>query len=126
MEIGGTDQKFNLLVGRELQVMEGQRPQQCLLVPLLVGTDGVQKMSKSLGNYIGVEEPPREQYGKVMSIRDDLIISYFDLLTDVEDAEVEKMRQALEKATVNPMKLKKRLAREIVGQLHGACQRGEY
>ena len=126
VEIGGTDQKFNLLVGRELQVMEGQRPQQCLLVPLLVGTDGVQKMSKSLGNYIGVEEPPREQYGKVMSIRDDLIISYFDLLTDVEDAEVEKMRQALEKATVNPMKLKKRLAREIVGQLHGACQRGEY
>ncbi|MFH1141889.1 MAG: tyrosine--tRNA ligase [Chloroflexota bacterium] len=121
VEFGGMDQKFNLLVGRELQTMEGQRPQQCFLVPLLVGTDGVQKMSKSLGNYIGVEAPPQEMYGKVMSIRDDLIIAYFDLVTDVDAAEIEEMRQALATQSVNPMDLKKRLAREIMGQFHDAA-----
>ena len=120
VEFGGTDQRFNLLVGRELQTMEGQRPQQCFLVPLLVGTDGVQKMSKSLGNYIGVDDPPQEMYGKVMSIRDDLIVNYFDLVTDVEAAELEEIRQALATQSVNPMELKKRLAREIVGQFHDA------
>lgn len=119
VEFGGTDQKFNLLVGRALQGMVGQRPQQCFLVPILVGTDGVQKMSKSLGNYIGVEEPPREQFGKIMSLPDSLIIPYFDLLTDVPDEEVEEMRHALERGTVNPMLLKKRLGREIVAQFWG-------
>ena len=121
VEFGGTDQKFNLLVGRELQSMEGQRPQQLLLVPLLVGTDGSQKMSKSLGNAIGVEDPPQEQYGKVMSLRDELISDYFDLVTDVESEEVQEMRQAMAAGAVNPMDLKKRLAREIVGHFHDAA-----
>ncbi len=121
VEFGGMDQKFNLLVGRDLQIMEGQRPQQCFMVPLLVGTDGAQKMSKSLGNYIGVDEPPQEIYGKVMSVRDDMILNYFDLVTDVETSELEEMQQALAGESVNPMELKKRLAREIVGQFHDAA-----
>ena len=118
VEFGGTDQKFNFLVGRELQSMLGQRPQQCFMTPLLVGTDGSQKMSKSLGNYIGVTEPPDEIYGKAMSIRDDLIIQYFELVTDVPDKELEEFRQALKNNAVNPMELKKRLARELVTQLY--------
>jgi len=118
VEFGGTDQKFNLLVGRELQSMLGQRPQQVFLAPLLIGTDGSQKMSKSLGNYIGVAEAPSEIYGKVMSIPDDLIMDYFELLTDVPDEELEEFRQQLSKQTVNPMVLKKRLARELVTQLY--------
>ena len=121
VEFGGTDQKFNLLVGRELQSMEGQRPQQLFMVPLLVGTDGSQKMSKSLGNAIGVEDSPREQYGKVMSLRDELISDYFDLVTDVESEEIQEMQQAMAAGSVNPMELKKRLAREIVGQFHDAA-----
>ena len=118
VEFGGTDQKFNFLVGRELQSMVGQRPQQCFMTPLLVGTDGSQKMSKSLGNYIGVAEPPDEIYGKVMSIPDSLIMDYFDLVTDVPDEELAEFRQELHNETVNPMILKKRLANEIVTQLH--------
>jgi tyrosyl-tRNA synthetase len=118
VEFGGTDQKFNFLVGRELQSMVGQRPQQCFMVPLLVGTDGSQKMSKSLGNYIGVTEPPEEIYGKVMSIPDSLILDYFELVTDVPDEELEQFRQGLKGQTVNPMVLKKRLAREIIIQLY--------
>jgi len=118
VEFGGTDQKFNLLVGRELQSMVGQRPQQVFLVPLLVGTDGNQKMSKSLGNYIGVAEPPDEIYGKVMSISDKLILQYFELVTDVPDEELEEFRQGLSNQSVNPMELKKRLAREIVAELY--------
>jgi len=118
VEFGGTDQKFNFLVGRELQATAGQRPQQCFMTPLLVGTDGSQKMSKSLGNYIGVDEPPAEIYGKVMSIPDDLIMQYFELVTDVPDKELEEFRQGLGHETINPMILKKRLAREIVSQLY--------
>jgi len=118
IEFGGTDQKFNLLVGRELQSMVGQRPQQIFLVPILIGTDGSQKMSKSLGNYIGVAEPPNEIYGKVMSIPDSLILQYFELVTDISDQEVEEFRQELKSETVNPMTLKKRLAKEIVTQLY--------
>ena len=118
VEFGGTDQKFNFLVGRELQSMMGQPPQQCFMTPLLVGTDGSQKMSKSLGNYIGVTEPPDSIYGKTMSIRDDLIIQYFELVTDVPDAELAEFRQALADNAVNPMELKKRLARELVTQLY--------
>jgi tyrosyl-tRNA synthetase len=118
VEFGGTDQKFNFLVGRELQSMVGQRPQQCFMVPLLVGTDGSQKMSKSLGNCIGVTEPAEEIYGKVMSIPDSLTLNYFELVTDVPDEEVEEFRQGLKNETVNPMVLKKRLAREIITQLY--------
>ena len=118
VEFGGTDQKFNLLLGRELQSMVGQRPQQCLMTPLLVGTDGTQKMSKSLGNYIGVAEPPEEIYGKVMSITDSLIMDYFELVTDVLDEELADYKLALVRNEVNPMEIKKRLAREIVTQLY--------
>ncbi len=119
VEFGGTDQMFNLLVGRELQRMEGQTPQQCFLMPILVGTDGVQKMSKSLGNYIAVEEPPDEMYGKVMSLPDKLIISYFEYLTNIPDADLVTMSQDLAAGAVNPMGLKKRLAWEIAAQFHG-------
>jgi len=118
VEFGGTDQKFNFLVGRELQSMMGQRSQQCLMTPLLVGTDGSQKMSKSLGNYIGVTEPPSEIYGKVMSVPDNLMMNYFELVTDVPDEELEGFRQKLNDETINPMELKKRLAKEIVTQLY--------
>jgi len=122
VEFGGTDQKFNLLVGRELQSMVGQRPQQIFLVPILTGTDGSQKMSKSLGNYIGVAEPPEEIYGKVMSIPDTLILQYFELLVDIPDQELEDIRQALSPdliaTTSNPMTLKKLLAKAIIAQLY--------
>jgi tyrosyl-tRNA synthetase len=118
VEFGGTDQKFNFLVGRELQSMMGQRPQQCFMVPLLVGTDGSQKMSKSLGNYIGVAEAPEQIYGKVMSVPDDLVLTYFELLTDVPDKELKEFKEGLEKQELNPMNLKKRLAREIITQLY--------
>jgi len=118
VEFGGTDQKFNFLVGRELQSTVGQRPQQCFMTPLLIGTDGSQKMSKSLGNYIGVDETPDEIYGKVMSIPDSLILQYFELVTDVPDEELAEFRQELAAETINPMLLKKRLAREIVTQLY--------
>ncbi|HEX74873.1 MAG TPA: tyrosine--tRNA ligase [Dehalococcoidia bacterium] len=117
VEFGGTDQKFNLLMGRELQSMMGQRSQQCFMSPLLIGTDGSQKMSKSLGNYIGIVDPPNEIYGKVMSIPDSLILHYFELVTDVPDQELEEFRRELSNETTNPMTLKKRLAREIVTQL---------
>ncbi len=118
VEFGGTDQKFNCLVGRELQQMMGQPPQQVFLVPLLVGTDGSMKMSKSLGNYIAIDESPNEIYGKVMSIPDGLMMDYFELLTDVSDEELAEFRKGLENDSVNPMVLKKRLAREIVEQFH--------
>ena len=118
VEFGGTDQMFNCLVGRELQQMEGQRPQQVLLMPLLVGTDGVQKMSKSLDNYIAVEENPNDMYGKVLSIPDSIIVNYFELLTDMPDKELDEYRKALDSNSVNPMELKKRLARDIVEQFH--------
>jgi tyrosyl-tRNA synthetase len=118
VEFGGTDQKFNLLVGRELQQMMGQPPQQCFLVPLLVGTDGKVKMSKSLGNYIALEDPPDEMYGKTMSLPDAVMMDYFDLVTDVPDEELAEMQEALRGRSVNAMELKMRLAREIVGQFH--------
>lgn len=117
VEFGGTDQKFNLMVGRELQSEEGQPPQMVYTVPLLVGTDGV-KMSKSAGNYIAVEEPPGEMYGKVMSLPDSLIAEYMEYVTDVSDDEVVEVRQAVEARTVNPRDAKMRLAREIVAQFH--------
>jgi len=118
VEFGGTDQKFNCLVGRELQQSTGQPPQQVFLVPLLVGTDGHQKMSKSLNNHIGVAEPPQEIYGKVMSIPDSLIVDYFELVTDVPEQEIAEFKEQLKTRSVNPINLKKRLAREIVRQFH--------
>jgi tyrosyl-tRNA synthetase len=120
VEFGGTDQKFNLLVGRELQAMMGQPSQQCFLVPLLVGTDGKVKMSKSLGNYIALEDPPDEMYGKTMSLPDAVMMDYFELATDVPDAELAEMREALRTRSVNPMDFKMRLAHEIVAQFHSA------
>ena len=120
VEFGGIDQKFNCLMGRELQQMIGQPRQQVFLMHLLVGTDGQQKMSKSLGNYIAVEDAPAEMYGKVMSIPDSLLMDYFELLTDVPEKELAEFRQQLTAQSVNPMMLKKRLAGEIVTQFHSA------
>lgn len=119
VELGGTDQKFNCLLGRELQQMSGQPPQQVLLVPLLVGTDGKLKMSKTFGNHIGIDESPQEMYGKVMSIPDHLIIDYFQLATDVPDEEIAGFNKQLGSHSTNPMILKKRLAYEIAAQFHG-------
>ncbi len=120
VEFGGTDQMFNLLVGRDLQEMEGQRPQQCFLMPMLPGTDGVQKMSKSLGNYIGIDEPPSEIFGKTMSLSDNLLPLFYEYLTDVPDSELDEISQAVESGSTNPMNIKKRLARDLVTQFHGA------
>ena len=120
VEFGGTDQMFNLLVGRELQGMMGQTPQQCFMMPILVGTDGVQKMSKSLGNYVALEEPPEEMYGKLMSLPDGLITSYYEYLTDVPDADIAEMQQAMASETANPMDFKKGLARSITATFHDA------
>ncbi|MXZ91060.1 MAG: tyrosine--tRNA ligase [Chloroflexi bacterium] len=118
VEFGGTDQMFNLLVGRELQGMMGQTPQQCFMMPILVGTDGVQKMSKSLGNYVALEEPPAEMYGKLMSLPDSLITSYYEYLTDVPDADIAEMQQAMASESANPMDFKKGLARRITATFH--------
>lgn len=119
VEFGGTDQKFNLLVGRQLQSSMGQRPQQCFMMPLLVGTDGVQKMSKSLDNYIAVDDEPNEMYGKIMSIADHVMNDYFLCLTDVPLEELDEMGRSIESGSVNPMEVKKRLAIEITSQFHG-------
>ena len=121
VEFGGTDQMFNLLVGRELQGMMGQRPQQCFMMPILPGTDGVQKMSKSLDNYIAVDEAPADMYGKVMSIADDMIVRYYELLTDLPTADLADVEQDIERETVNPMEHKKRLAWDITRQFHDAA-----
>jgi len=119
VEFGGTDQKFNCLLGRELQQSMGQPPQQVFLVPLLIGTDGSQKMSKSLGNHIGINEAPGEMYGKLMSIPDYLILDYFELVTGIPDEEIAEFKKQLNTHSVNPISLKKRLAYEIVTQFHG-------
>ena len=118
VEFGGTDQMFNLLVGRELQGMMGQTPQQCFLMPILVGTDGVQKMSKSLDNYVAVDEPPIDMYGKLMSVSDDQIMSYFEYLTDVPMEELSAITNDLKNNALNPMELKKRLAWDVTSQFH--------
>ena len=115
VELGGTDQKFNLLMGREMQRGSGQESQVVLTMPILEGLDGVQKMSKSLGNAIGIQEPPLEIYGKLMSISDEMMWRYYELLTDVQVAEIEKM-----KSETHPMQAKKDLARRIVTDFHSA------
>ena len=121
VEFGGTDQMFNLLVGRELQGMMGQTPQQCFMMPILPGTDGVQKMSKSLGNYISVDEPPNDMYGKVMSIADGQIVRWYELLTDLPAADLAGVERDLVEGAVNPMEHKKRLAWDITRQFHDAA-----
>jgi len=119
VELGGTDQKFNLLMGRNLQRDYGQPSQIVLTMPLLEGTDGVQKMSKSYGNYIGINEPPQEIYGKVMSISDTLMWRYYELLTDVKLEAIEQMKADVAAGKQHPMELKKQLARRIVQDFHG-------
>src|SRR5215813_46909 len=111
VELGGTDQKFNLLVGRELQRAYGQESQVVLTTPILEGLDGVNKMSKSLGNAIGIYEPPLEMYGKIMSISDEMMWRYYELLTDVQLPEIEQMKQDAASGAAHPMNLKKDLAR---------------
>jgi tyrosyl-tRNA synthetase len=121
VEFGGTDQRFNLLVGRDLMKAYGVPPQSVLTVPLLEGTDGVRKMSKSLGNYIGVADPPNEMFGKTMSIPDDLTLQYFELLSDISSPQLAEYRREMAAGTLNPMELKKTLGRELVTQLHDAA-----
>jgi tyrosyl-tRNA synthetase len=119
VEFGGTDQKFNILAGRQLQERLGKTPQDVFLVPLLAGTDGA-KMSKSLNNTIDLKSDPRDMYGKVMSLTDEMLITYFTCVTDVSDAEIAEMARAMKSHGVNPRDLKMRLAREIIAQCHGA------
>lgn len=119
VELGGTDQKFNLLVGRELQRDHGQEPQVALITPLLEGTDGVQKMSKSLGNYIGIGEPAREVYGKTMSIPDALIVKYAELVAGMSPEAIEAMEEGLKLGTLHPRIAKAGVARKLVALYHG-------
>jgi tyrosyl-tRNA synthetase len=125
VEFGGVDQKFNCLVAREVQQYFGQRPEQVFLMPLLIGTDGVLKMSKSLGNYIGITEAPNDMYGKIMSIPDRIMVDYLVLLTDIPDAEISEITRQMAEQALNPMIVKKRLAREIVAQFHGKAAADE-
>ncbi|HMF57806.1 MAG TPA: tyrosine--tRNA ligase [Pyrinomonadaceae bacterium] len=118
VELGGTDQKFNLLMGRNLQREYGQEPQVVITMPLLEGTDGVQKMSKSLGNYISINEPASEMFGKVMSISDNLMWRYYELLTDVSAEEIARMRRAAESGERNPRDMKVDLAKLIIKDFH--------
>jgi len=120
VELGGTDQKFNLLVGRELQREWGQTPQTVITMPLLEGLDGVNKMSKSLGNYIGINEPADEIFGKVMSVSDTLMLRYYELLSDLSLAGLEELKRSIKDGTLHPMEAKKRLGREMVTRYHGA------
>jgi len=120
VELGGSDQKFNLLVGRDLQREYGQEPQIILTTPLLVGTDGVEKMSKSYENYIGINEPPTEIYGKTLRIPDSLIYTYFELASDIPNTELATVKKQLADPSVNPRDLKRRLARTFVTMYHSA------
>jgi tyrosyl-tRNA synthetase len=120
VELGGTDQRFNLLVGREIQRAYGQESQVVLTMPILEGLDGVNKMSKSLGNAIGIHEPPLEMYGKIMSISDDMMWRWYELLTDVRVEQIAKMKQDAASGRAHPMALKKELARAIVADFHAA------
>lgn len=119
VELGGTDQKFNLLVGREIQREYGQEPQVILTMPLLEGLDGVEKMSKSLGNYVGINEPPEEIFGKLMSISDVLMYRYYELLTDISSEQIESWKQQARESKINPRDLKAGLARMIVADFWG-------
>ncbi len=118
VELGGTDQKFNLLVGRELQRAYGKPSQVVLTMPLLEGLDGVQKMSKSYGNYVGITEPPQEMFGKLMSISDELMWRYWELLTDTSNAGIQAMKEKIAAGGLHPMTAKKGLATKIVADFH--------
>jgi tyrosyl-tRNA synthetase len=118
VELGGTDQKFNLLMGRNLQREYGQESQVAVVMPLLEGTDGVQKMSKSLGNYIGINEPPQEIFGKVMSISDDLMWRYYELCTDLAPHQLSALRTAVESGERNPRDVKAELSKRIVADFY--------
>ncbi len=120
IELGGTDQRFNLLVGRHLQTLYGQPPQVIIMMPLLEGTDGVQKMSKSQGNYVGITDPPEDMFGKLMSISDQLMWRYLDLLSMRPKAEIERWKRAVSEGA-NPRDFKVRLAEELVGRYHGTA-----
>ncbi len=122
VELGATEQKFNLLAGRDIQIAYGQEPQVILTLPVLEGLDGVRRMSKSLGNYIGIAEPPTEIFGKTMSLPDRLIVRYLRLATDATPAECDEVARALEDSNVNPMTHKKSLAHRIVRMYHGASE----
>jgi len=119
VELGGTDQRFNLLMGRELQKEYNQKPQIAITMPILVGTDGIQKMSKSLGNYIGVSEEPKNIYGKIMSIPDSVMMDYYQLLTRLPENKINKIREDLDANTVNPAIIKRNLAHTLVANLYG-------
>jgi tyrosyl-tRNA synthetase len=119
VELGGTDQKFNLLVGRELQRQNGQRPQNAITVPILEGLDGVNKMSKSLGNYVGITEAPADMFGKLMSISDELMLRYYFLLSDRSLTDIDKMSADIESGILHPMEAKKHLGVEIVSRFRG-------
>ena len=125
VELGGTDQRFNLLVGRNLQKEYGQEPQVLVMMPILEGLDGTEKMSKSLDNYIGIEDGPSEMYGKVMSIPDDLIVRYYELVTNVDVDKVKQIKEDIEVNNVNPMQHKKDLAYTIVKEYHGETKAQE-
>jgi tyrosyl-tRNA synthetase len=122
VELGGTDQKFNLLLGRNLQREYGQEPQVAVITPLLEGTDGVQKMSKSLGNYIGIDEPASEIFGKVMSISDDLMWRYYELLTDLTIEKIAKLRESTKSGERNPRDVKAELAKSIIADFHSKLE----
>ena len=118
VELGGTDQKFNLLVGRDIQREFGQEPQVTLMMPILAGTDGIEKMSKSLDNYIGVNDTPKDIYGKTLSIPDKLIYQYFELATDVPKKELLEIKKSLDNPKTNPRDIKRTLARTFVQMYH--------
>ena len=120
VELGGTDQKFNLLLGRELQASHGQQRQIVATVPILEGLDGIQKMSKSLGNYIGISEPPEVMFRKVMQISDDLMYRYYELLTDLSIKDIRSLKNSVADGSAHPMEIKKQLAARIVSDFHGA------
>ncbi|MDA8174181.1 MAG: tyrosine--tRNA ligase [Nitrospiraceae bacterium] len=119
VELGGTDQKFNLIVGRELQKAYGMEPQNIVLMPLLEGLDGVKKMSKSLGNYIGIEEEPFQMFGKVMSVTDELMLRYYELLSHISNEALRQLQDGIKNGSVHPMRAKEALASELVERYHG-------
>ena len=125
IELGASEQKFNILLGREMQKKYSQEPQVAILSPVLIGTDGVNKMSKSLNNYIAIYDTPKEKYGKIMSIKDDLIMDYFELATDISVVRLDEIKNTLANSKKNPMDVKKHLAREILKTFHDESEIGE-
>jgi len=122
LELGGTDQKFNLLIGRDLQQAYGQQPQVIMTMPILEGLDGVQKMSKSLGNYVGINEAPPDMFGKIMSISDELMWRYYLLLTDLSPRQIDQLKRSVSSGSTHPLQAKKDLAHRIVADFHGEEQ----